>query len=102
MVPSIKSVGTELGQGGGSRLVCSTKAVMPVKPVFDWKAILPVGIMFIVTAVETVGDISGVMEGGMGREATDSELSGGVICDGLVLPLPHYLEFFPTPLLART
>jgi hypothetical protein len=23
------------------------------------------------------------MEGGMGREATDSELSGGVICDGL-------------------
>ena len=39
--------------------------------------------MFIVTAVETVGDISGVMEGGMGREATDRELSGGVSCDGL-------------------
>ena len=39
--------------------------------------------MFIVTAVETVGDISGVIEGGMGREATDEELSGGVICDGL-------------------
>ena len=39
--------------------------------------------MFVVTAVETVGDISGVMEGGMGREATDKELSGGVICDGL-------------------
>ena len=30
-----------------------------------------------------LGDISGVMEGGMGREATDKELSGGVICDGL-------------------
>ena len=28
-------------------------------------------------------DISGVMEGGMGREATDKELSGGVMCDGL-------------------
>ena len=36
-----------------------------------------------VTAVETVGDISGVMEGGMNREPTDKELSGGVICDGL-------------------
>ena len=35
------------------------------------------------SAVETVGDISGVMEGGMSREATDKELSGGVICDGL-------------------
>ena len=39
--------------------------------------------MFIVTAVETVGDISGITEGGLGREATDKELSGGVMCDGL-------------------
>lgn len=57
--------------------------LMPVKIVFDVRAILPIMIMFIVTAVETVGDISGVMEGGMNREATDQELSGGVICDGL-------------------
>ena len=57
--------------------------ILPVKPVFDMRAIAPVMIMFIVTAVETVGDISGVMEGGMGREATDKELSGGIICDGL-------------------
>ena len=57
--------------------------LMPVKPVFDLRAILPVLVMFIVTAVETVGDISGVTEGGMGREATDTELSGGIICDGL-------------------
>lgn len=57
--------------------------IMPVKPVFDLRAILPVLIMFIVTAVETVGDISGCIEGGMGREATDSELSGGVMCDGV-------------------
>ena len=57
--------------------------IMPVKPVFDIRAILPVMVMFIVTAVETVGDISGVMEGGIGREATDKELSGGVICDGV-------------------
>ena len=45
--------------------------------------IMPVLIMIIVTAVETVGDISGCIEGGMGREATDSELSGGVMCDGV-------------------
>ena len=57
--------------------------LMPVKPIFDIRAIAPVLIMFVVTAVETVGDISGVMEGGLGREATDKELSGGVICDGL-------------------
>lgn len=57
--------------------------ILPVKPVFDLRAILPVMIMFIVTAVETVGDISGCIEGGMGREATDSELAGGVMCDGI-------------------
>lgn len=56
---------------------------LPVKPVFDVRAIAPIIIMFIVTAVETVGDISGVIEGGMDREATDKELSGGVICDGI-------------------
>ena len=61
----------------------SVPKLIPVKPVFDLRAILPVLVMFIVTAVETVGDISGVMEGGMGREATDRELSGGVSCDGL-------------------
>ena len=57
--------------------------LMPVKPVFDMRAIAPVMIMFIVTAVETVGDISGVIMGGMDREATEEELSGGVMCDGL-------------------
>ena len=58
-------------------------ALMPVKWVFDAKAILPIMVMFIVTAVETVGDISGVCEGGMNREPSDKELSGGIICDGL-------------------
>ena len=56
---------------------------MPVPIKFDPRAIIPIFIMFIVTAVETVGDISGITEGGMDREATDKELSGGVICDGL-------------------
>ena len=54
--------------------------IMPVKWVFDAKAIVPICIMFVVTAVETVGDISGITEGGLGREATDKELSGGVMC----------------------
>ena len=61
----------------------SMPKLMPVKPVFDWRAVIPVMIMFVVTAVETVGDISGVRDGGMGREATDTELSGGIICDGI-------------------
>ena len=47
--------------------------LMPVDIVFDMRAIMP----------ETVGDISAVVESGLNREATDKELSGGVICDGI-------------------
>ena len=61
----------------------SVPTPFPVKLQFDIRAILPMCIMFIVTAVETIGDISGITEGGMGREATDKELSGGVVCDGI-------------------
>ena len=70
-------------------------ALMPVKLVFDPRAIIPVLIMFVVTAVETVGDISGVIEGGMGREATDSELSGGVVCDGVGSSLASLFGVLP-------
>ncbi len=56
---------------------------MPITPVFDLRAIIPILIMFVVTAVETLGDVSGVVEGGMNREATDKELSGSVMCDGV-------------------
>ncbi len=61
----------------------SIPRLLPVKPTFSMAAILPISIMFIVTAVETVGDTAGCIEGGMGREATDKELSGAVTCDGL-------------------
>ena len=77
--------------------------LMPVKPVFDLRAILPVLVMFIVTAVETVGDISGVMEGGMGREATDKELSGGVsLRRSRFLALRRCSAYCRTPRSART
>ena len=57
-------------------------SLLPVKPVFRIDAIIPMCIMFIVTAVETIGDTTGVVEGGLNREATDKELSGSVVCDG--------------------
>ena len=70
-------------------------SLVPVPLVFDLRAILPVMIMFIVTAVETVGDISGVTIGGMNREATDKELSGGVICDGIGSSLASLFGVLP-------
>lgn len=45
-------------------------------------AIVAMLIMYVATTVETVGDISGIANGGLDREATDKELSGGVVADG--------------------
>lgn len=39
--------------------------------------------MYIATTVETIGDISAIAVGGLDREATDKELSGGVVADGV-------------------
>lgn len=49
---------------------------------FRLDAIISMAIMYIATTVETIGDVSAIAVGGLGREATDKELSGGVIADG--------------------
>lgn len=65
------------------------------KDMIDLRAIIPIVIMFIVTAVETVGDTSAITEGGLGREATDKELSGSVICDGLGSSIAAFFGVLP-------
>ena len=50
---------------------------------FNIQAIIAMGIMFIATTVETIGDISGITNGGLDREPTNRELSGGVMADGI-------------------
>ena len=46
-------------------------------------AVIGMCFMSIVSAIETVGDISGITKGGANREATDKELSGGTMADGV-------------------
>ena len=50
---------------------------------FSVAAVLGFCLMSFVSAVETVGDVSGITKGGAGREATDRELSGATFADGL-------------------
>lgn len=56
---------------------------MPVKMEFHLQTIIAMGIMFIATTVETVGDVSGITNGGLDREPTNEELQGSVLADGL-------------------
>ncbi|MBD3679695.1 MAG: purine permease [Rhodobacteraceae bacterium] len=50
---------------------------------FSAAAIIGFCLMAFVSAVETVGDVSGITKGGAGREATDTEIQGATYADGL-------------------
>ena len=50
---------------------------------FNTSAIILMLFMAIVTTIETIGDISATTMGGANREATNKELSGGIMADGL-------------------
>ena len=57
----------------------------PFKYGFEFSAAAVLGfcLMAFVSAVETVGDVSGITKGGAGREATDKEIEGATFADGL-------------------
>tara|TARA_R110002096_G_scaffold194342_3_gene376432 strand:+ start:6373 stop:7770 length:1398 start_codon:yes stop_codon:yes gene_type:complete len=50
---------------------------------FSIAAVVGFCLMAFVSAVETVGDVSGITKGGAGREATDKEITGATYADGL-------------------
>ena len=56
----------------------------PFKYGFELSAAAIIGfcLMAFVSAVETVGDVSGITKGGAGREATDKEVAGATYADG--------------------
>ena len=49
----------------------------------NWAIIIGMCLMAIISAIETVGDVSGITKGGAGREATDKEITGATFADGL-------------------
>jgi xanthine permease len=50
---------------------------------FSAAAIIGFCLMAFISAIETVGDVSGITKGGAGREATDKEIEGATYADGL-------------------
>jgi len=49
----------------------------------NWGIIIGMCLMAVVSAIETVGDTSGITKGGAGREATTREITGATFADGL-------------------
>lgn len=61
--------------------------IMPFVPEFHMEAILPVCIIFLVSAAETIGDSSAVVSGGLKRDIEDREISGALACAGFASTL---------------
>lgn len=58
-------------------------------------AIIGFCLMAFVSAVETVGDVSGITKGGAGREATDKEIEGATYADGVGSAIAGIFGGFP-------
>ncbi len=69
----------------------------PFKYGFEFSAAAVIGfcLMAFVSAVETVGDVSGVTKGGAGREATDKEIEGATYADGIGSAVAGLFGGFP-------
>ena len=62
---------------------------------FSIAAVVGFCLMAFVSAVETVGDVSGITKGGAGREATDREIVGATYADGLGTAVAGVFGGFP-------
>lgn len=63
--------------------VIALPRILPFKPEFHPGAILSACIIFIVSAVETIGDTSALTVGGLNRSVRAEEISGSLAVDGL-------------------
>lgn len=70
---------------GGVGKAASFALPSPFKWGFElnWAIVIGMCLMAVVSAIETVGDTSGITKGGAGREATDEEITGATFADGL-------------------
>ncbi len=69
-------------------------SVVPFGLEFAWAPCLLMGFIYVVSTIETIGDISGVVAA-VGREPTDSELKGGLVADGVMSGLAAVFGAFP-------
>lgn len=69
--------------------------VLPFGIEFSAGAIIGISLMAFISAIETVGDVSGITKGGADREATDTEIKGATFADGFGTALSSLFGALP-------
>ena len=73
--------------------VIAVPQLFAFKPQFQPGAILSFCLVFIVSAVETIGDTTACCKGGLGRDITAEEISGSLCVDGFI-SMTHVVNRF--------
>ena len=73
-----------MGQTIQSLGVVAIPKLFAFKPQFQLGSILSFALVFIVSAVETIGDTTATCTGGLGRDITAEEVSGSLCVDGFI------------------
>ena len=68
--------------------------LLPYGVAFEPGAIVTIAFLYVTTAMETIGDISGTTSA-VGRDATQDELEGGLVADGLMSALGALVGSLP-------
>lgn len=69
--------------------------ILPFKPEFNLSAIISVVLIYLVSATETIGDVSALAEAGLERDVTEKEISGAITCDGFISSLSGVFGCLP-------
>lgn len=81
-----------VGQSGWFQLV----APMHFGIEFQATAIISMVVMYVVNAVQAIGDFSSTTIGGLDRDPTDKELSGGIMANGVCSIVGAFFGGMPT------
>ncbi|MGO3751958.1 MAG: uracil-xanthine permease family protein [Peptoniphilaceae bacterium] len=69
---------------------------LPFELSFPQDAVATMVIMFIINSVQAVGDLTSCTIGGLDREPTDDELSGGIKANGIAAVIGSFMGGLPT------
>jgi NCS2 family nucleobase:cation symporter-2 len=64
--------------------IVSIPQLMPFKPEFDWGSIISIGLLYVVSSVEVLGDTAALTKVGLNRQPTERETAGAIAGDGLI------------------
>ena len=63
---------------------------------FDPASCIAIGLLFAINSIQAIGDFTATTIGGLGREPTDRELQGGILCYGATNILCAFFGGLPT------